>query len=579
NGSLNAGLCPEPNSRLPQGLDPAEAAKARHAAAVLHKLRLQKDRLLVAELLGLALELTGYDATILAEFLGPRKGANIQKLLEQARALDASSPGDLPAFITQLTEFVTHAPKEALAATQAQGAGVIRIMTIHYAKGLEFPLVVIPDLARPRHAGNAEPVLDPELGPLVPLSEAAGSVGFDVYRWLDAVEDLEERKRLLYVALTRAADYLILSSSIDDLDCPSGDWLSLIDARICLADGSLRGELPPGYGTPQVRVIRERPTLASERKGASHGVDLHRLVTKTRSLASGAVDPIPRDALPIPPDLGARRRFSFSTLTGLIAPADWLETDAEGLPAQVSDRGQPGDEDSADPEAAGWGAAGWEGPAGGPAEAEALRERPAGDVVPGETAGGREFGKLVHAILEQVDLRTAGDIGALAGWLAPRFALPEPDHAIAEAVAVVERFLQTPVGVQLASAKIVRREVEFLLPWPPGETPQRRGGRYLQGYLDCLAQGADGRWRLFDYKTNRATPRQVPAVVAHYELQMLAYRLACEAALGEPLAECTLVLLHTGGTHSYAWDEAAERRGVARITAAMDQMSAPAGTV
>jgi ATP-dependent helicase/nuclease subunit A len=105
---------------------------------------------------------------LLAEFLGPRKAANLEKLIEQARALDRTSPGDLQGFITQLSEFVVRAPKEALAATQAD-EGVIRIMTIHYAKGLEFPLVVLPDLDRQRHGGSWDPVLDVRLGPLVPV--------------------------------------------------------------------------------------------------------------------------------------------------------------------------------------------------------------------------------------------------------------------------------------------------------------------------------------------------------------------------------------------------------------------------
>ena len=55
---------------------------------------------------------------------------------------------DLDDFITQLTEFIAGEPKEALAATLPESADVIRLMTIHQAKGLEFPFVVVPDLDR-----------------------------------------------------------------------------------------------------------------------------------------------------------------------------------------------------------------------------------------------------------------------------------------------------------------------------------------------------------------------------------------------------------------------------------------------
>ena len=101
-------------------------------------------------MLGEALDRTGYDAVLLAEFLGERKLANLHKLMERARAADRGVT-DLDGFITQLAQFIAQQPKEALAATLPETADVIRLMTIHHAKGLEFPLVVVPDLDRPPH--------------------------------------------------------------------------------------------------------------------------------------------------------------------------------------------------------------------------------------------------------------------------------------------------------------------------------------------------------------------------------------------------------------------------------------------
>ena len=101
----------------------------------------------IAALLGEAFDRTGYDAVLLAEFLGERKLANLHKFMEQARAADAVRP-ILDGFITQLASSLSRDPKEALAATLPETADVIRLMTIHHAKGLEFPLVVVPDLDR-----------------------------------------------------------------------------------------------------------------------------------------------------------------------------------------------------------------------------------------------------------------------------------------------------------------------------------------------------------------------------------------------------------------------------------------------
>jgi ATP-dependent exoDNAse (exonuclease V) beta subunit len=184
--------------------------------------------------------------------------------------------------------------------------------------------------------------------------------------------------------------------------------------------------------------------------------------------------------------------------------------------------------------------------------------------------GGRDFGALVHAALQDVDFQNPGDIRGLCDFLAPTLS-GNSERLAADAAAVVEQFLSTPRARQLAEAKVVRRELEFLLPWPPHQAETH--GRYLHGYLDCLYQDAAGRWRLIDYKTNRAAAGEVSQVAGQYELQMLAYRLACEQALNQPLAECTLVLLHAGAEHAYRWTEAAERRGVEQITAAITALT------
>jgi ATP-dependent helicase/nuclease subunit A len=541
-GNLNAAIA---SDEIPAELGKDEAEKVRRAVTTFAQLRVEKDRLLVADLLNHALELSGYDATLLAEFLGPRKAANIEKLVEQARAVDRSSPGNLPAFITQLSEFVTRAPKEALAATQTEGGNVVRIMTIHHAKGLEFPLVVLPDLERPRHFGAVGPVLDEQLGPLVTLADRTGCLGYDLYRRLEGAEDLEERKRLFYVACTRAADHLILSSSIDDIDEPSSDLLQLVDQTIGLADGELRVSLPVRWSAPQVRVITERPETVGDAGEQARGADLHRLVVKTRELAAQAPRPLPFEALERAADHAARRRFSFSQLTGALKPLELADSPAEGPSVDEAD------EASSD------------------VDLTSLAEEPAR-----ESAGGREFGTLVHAVLQRVDFQRPAEVTRLCEFLAPQLVTHEPAKAASEAARVIERFLQTPLAAELSASAEVRREIEFLLQWPPGDG--RPDGPYLHGFLDCLFQDSAGRWRLIDYKTNRATAREVPQVAALYELQMLAYRLACEQALGEPLAECVLVLLHPGLTHTYQPDAAADRRGVEQITKAIAAMrSAP----
>src|SRR5690606_17821955 len=146
---------------------------------------------------------------------------------EQARALE-STGGGLDAFLEQLAEFTTRDPKEALAATNPESADVVRLMTIHMAKGLEFPVVVVADLDRTFSADSPSAALDPRLGPLVKLPKAcddASAVGLNLYKRLQKPEEEAEYARLFYVACTRAADFLVLSSAVKELDKPKGTWL------------------------------------------------------------------------------------------------------------------------------------------------------------------------------------------------------------------------------------------------------------------------------------------------------------------------------------------------------------------
>ncbi len=496
NGSLNKALFA---SSLPDELTEDERAKVIHAGNVINKLRSAKDSLLVAELLNYAIELTGYDAVLLTEFLGQRKLANLHKLLEQARTLDRLNPGDVSGFVTQLTEFVTRAPKEPVAATSAAG-DVIRIMTIHNAKGLEFPLVVVPDLNRKSPPTSREPIMDEKLGPLVPSLEKNATVGWDLYQLAEKHQEQDEKIRLLYVACTRAADYLILSSSLKDPHKPESEWLKFLGQRYDLSTGDCLAELPAGYATPQIRVITSEPTSTREPTARTRSADLEKLLTKTYELAKSGKGIVPPGVAPIKPQVQTRRRFSFSRLSGVL-----MLEQPEFTPLVESETTQP-----ADPLA---------------------------------------FGTLVHSLLERVPQNAPDQIKEWCEFLAP----PQLNNpaTLEVAAALVERFLASDRAKALATARCVQRELEFLLPWQLPKEPQ--AGRYLHGYIDCLYQDQQGEWHLLDYKSNQVTADGVPAAAKSYEMQMYVYALACERALGKRPIESVLCFLRPGEEYHFVW--------------------------
>ena len=252
-------------AELPEELDDRQRQQAAYAAATLRALRASKDRLPVAQLIYEALDRTGYDAMLLAEFLGERKLANLHKLIEQARSFDRAGIFSLSDFITQLSEFVARQPDEPLAATHPESTDVVKLMSIHQSKGLEFPVVIVPDVGRPRRMMGPAVAFTPQLGPM--FKDADATTGYDLWMMAENEEELAELNRLLYVAATRAADYLILSAGMEEPGKAAGPWMELIARRFDLMTGERRrrwGRRRRSAPKPR-RVHREHAVLSASR--------------------------------------------------------------------------------------------------------------------------------------------------------------------------------------------------------------------------------------------------------------------------------------------------------------------------
>lgn len=565
-GSLNAGLTAE---KPPSQLSPDETARVTAAAATISHLRAIKDRVPIAALLTAALDRTGYDAVLLGEFLGERKLANLHKLVERARLADESGAIDLDGFITQLSQFISREPKESLAATLPEAANVIRLMTIHHAKGLEFPFVVVPDLDRQPLLRAPSAALHPDLGPLVPQppddENDTVTTGMSLYSALERREEREERKRMLYVACTRAADYLMLSTSIEAYDKLKSDWMELIAKRFNLADGKLIGDLPSGYPAPQIRVTTD-PQTDHKPLGTSRGPDLLKLLEEAREIADSGKAPMPRELAPIPVDRTAQRQFSFSRLTGQL-----IQTH-DGQPAPGSAEGSPPERASA-----------VEKPhrqSRGLLDDLDAAVADATDMS-GETATGvdaRGLGTLVHDVLERIDFASGAAAGSsssanLSGWcerLAPFHVIQNIDQTARLATKMVQEFVASPRGRDLAAAKAIHREIDFLLAWPPGEPDPM--GPYVQGVIDCLYQDAEGDWHILDFKTNDVSAKRVAEEAERYELQLQVYAIAVEETIRTPPKELVLHFLRPHLEYTIFWNAAARENAIRKLTEAIAVM-------
>ncbi|NJL32947.1 MAG: UvrD-helicase domain-containing protein [Chloroflexaceae bacterium] len=192
-------------------LDSAEADTVlQFARATLHELYQQRAHLTVPELLRAALNQTGYLATISALPNGVQRCANVEKLIEAARRTSTTSLGDFSAY---LEELLNASPREGEAPLEA--AGSVRLMTVHASKGLEFPVVVLPDLGRGSPPNRETWLAQRSYGFALRLrderGERAPSTAYRLALHDEQQMEQAEHERLLYVALTRTIDYLILS--------------------------------------------------------------------------------------------------------------------------------------------------------------------------------------------------------------------------------------------------------------------------------------------------------------------------------------------------------------------------------
>jgi ATP-dependent exoDNAse (exonuclease V) beta subunit len=198
-------------------IDPDDQTALDRIAVWIESMIDRRNRYGIADLLRHAVASAEFMPIIAANFDGAQRVANVEKLFRLAEQFEKS--GHLIRdFVHYVEEF------EAIGGREGEGqmdetANVVRLMTIHQAKGLEFPVVIIPDLHREPNRREAAFILDRHKGMTVRVPDGRGrSVRGALFnelgqrnRWRDEFESM----RLLYVAATRAEDLLIWSGAID----------------------------------------------------------------------------------------------------------------------------------------------------------------------------------------------------------------------------------------------------------------------------------------------------------------------------------------------------------------------------
>ncbi len=198
----------------PEGFSEADALAA--ARTLIAALRTETDLPLPA-LIRRIIERTQYEALALSQHMGVQRALNVRKLIDLALAFTQTGRASLPAFVRYLEEIGASEVREGEAAYDADSRAVT-LMTIHKAKGLEFPIVCVPDLARAGQRGaGARLAVERRAGLCTSIQDESGESAKPALLQLIARQESRKEKaeaaRLLYVAMTRVRDWLILSGA------------------------------------------------------------------------------------------------------------------------------------------------------------------------------------------------------------------------------------------------------------------------------------------------------------------------------------------------------------------------------
>ena len=499
---------------------PEDARRWRRMKNNLRRWRRLLRSLPLAELLEeicLDLDLAGLYA---AEPLAAQMLANSWKFIGLVRDVSARNtltPRGILEIIEEMAE-TGHEEERDIYSEGSEVTDAVRLMTVHAAKGLEFPVVVLPDLLRKDRAyrgGNRLFYNGP--GELLLPSQFQE---VELLKVANKEADEAEKRRLLYVALTRAEDYLILCGPTEE--ATQGDrncWWSL-----------LRNSFEPAREQGLLKVTRDMSdlpavdsqadqvkTIGTKPDAVIREDPLHCLSpTESKGIL---VKPQERTEAPsweLTPGFGGVVSVTALLNYQLCPRLYYLQSHLRLTPPYAHRNPALTEEES-----------------GGQEEAGEDKLRISEAV---------RFGSLIHKLCEQLTHRLAQpwqekEIDALTLRYALEYGyLPQQmPEVITQSREILGRFWGSALMETLRNALSYSCELPLNLLLPSGVM--------LRGIVDLVIHHQDGTLGIVDYKTNRSTARRRQALADHYRLQMHLYAYGIGSYYQKPLREASLYLL------------------------------------
>jgi ATP-dependent helicase/nuclease subunit A len=539
---------------------------------------------------------SGYYSYVGAMPGGEQRQANLRILLDRAHQFQQTSIKGLFRFIRFIDKLQNSSGDMGAARILGENENVVRIMSIHKSKGLEFPVVIAAGLGKQfnRMDTNADVLFHKDLG-LGPkyvnpeTRQTCDTIARSAMKQVIRMESLSEEMRILYVAFTRPKDKLILLGSVRDLGKAAGNWAkSFTPYSLSRGKCFLDWICPPLIRHPDGSPLRELAGAAETEESLAEDPSVWKVELHDR----GEVIGLARE--------GAQNKKAM--LYRLENPEEYLkslEEEKDSKPAEKDTRKDLGKKDATQTDQKdlgdqekdlleesrktvndrfSWiypyrcsitvpsklsvteiknmlGLRGAELPGKEDTVVKVLSD-PMPSLIdhPGFLESSRKFtgaerGTIVHFVLQHLDLSQVDNEEKIrrqiSGMVEKELLTQEEAEAVD--VGILDSFFCSRTGLRIRNAKGVRREVPFNLRKKASEVMEGMetgdDNLLIQGIMDCVFE-ENGRWILVDYKTDYVDPRGgVRKLVDRYRVQIDYYTEALEKITGKPVGERILCLL------------------------------------
>jgi len=500
---------------------------------------------------------------------GDDRVRSLEFLQARAAQFDAFRRKGIAPFVDFVQDLVDRDEELGRPPAAPAGDDVVRVMTMHKSKGLEFDVVVLPFLGRRFNFGDsrANVVWDREAGfgtsflPGLRYGEARFAASRELVKNAIDARTRSEELRLLYVAMTRARERLVLVASargmaerVEDARNAAPRTREELDERSAAANAPLdwmlqalshreefravSPETPrgaPGTDGLEVALVADPPAEFADAAAQSEGDIVDAQAKAWRERAADVDAMLAR----------VRRHGDCSAVRPLRAKVAATEAKRawEALHHELNPPAEPVPQRRTADEPAWW-----------PASLVAAKEA--------APASGRRAGTLTHRLCALADLDAIARGATAADELARLAAdgyFTERETRLVRVADIDIFFRETPLGARvLANRARVRREVPFSMRLRSGEIDPDSAAPddvlLFQGVVDLLFVDEDDRLAILDFKTDQLgqSAEESDELVAAYRPQIALYAVGIERALGRPVDEAWLHFLRIAQTERIA---------------------------